>query len=286
MSVFRNIRILPTHGDRSAVVTWSLAEGTPDGDVYVAFSVTGLPESWTVQGDKVASEVGMFHDTNFVLKESGDTGYYQLLLRNIDGDSLSEKVGIIGDLTPMEYGMVRGIIHREFTEMRVANGYPVWHCIPKSSGPLADNVDPDTQQIISPECANAENPSYGLPHRGGFHPPLLTWIRPGVVKRGSRTPPEDGYGWQTGDTTQARMMAYPSPACEHMIVDAVTDRRYLVGQGITPFLLRGIMPVAYEVELSALVTTDARYRFPVPVVDLKAYRRLPYWSLTAPELIL
>ncbi len=279
MSVFRNIRIMPTHGDRSAVITWSIAEGVLHGQVFVAYSPTGLPKTWTVKGDSVASEVGMFHDTDLVLNSSSETGYYQLQLRNSLGRTLSEKVGIIGDLTPLEYGMVRSIMHREFTEMRATNGYPVWHCIPKSSGPLAPNVDPDTLQIVSPECADAEDPSYGMLYQGGFHPPILTWIRPGVVKRGSKKDPADGYGWQEANRTQARMMAYPAPSCEHMIVDPATDRRYLVGQDVNPFLLRGVMPVAYEVELHELATNDARYRFPIPDTDMKEYRRLPYWSI-------
>lgn len=279
MSVFRNIRVLPTHGDRAAVVTWSLRSDVPPGDVYVAFSPTGLPASWVVQGDRVPSELGFFLDSALVLNSAAETGYYQLLLKNSQGDNLSERIGIIGDLSSMEYGMVRGIIHREFTEMRATNGYPVWHCIPKSSGPLAPNVDPDTMQVTSPECSNSVTPSYGLPYLGGFHKPLLTWMRPGIVKRGTRKDPPDGYGWQESDTTAARLLPYPTPSCEHMIIDPATDRRYLVGQEIAPFLLRGIMPVVYDVTLHALSLSDARYKFNPPVIDLKAYRRLPYWTL-------
>ena len=43
-------------------------------------------------------------------------------------------------------------------------------------------------------------------------------------------------------------------------------------------LPRGGMPVAYEVTLEGLDRSDPRYRFPVPAIDTKDYRKIPYWS--------
>jgi hypothetical protein len=63
-----------------------------------------------------------------------------------------------------------------------------------------------------------------------------------------------------------------------MIVDPSNDRRYLIGDEIKPFLLRGVMPIAYEASMEFLSQADPRYRFPVPTLDTKDYRKLPYWS--------
>jgi hypothetical protein len=74
------------------------------------------------------------------------------------------------------------------------------------------------------------------------------------------------------------MLAFPRPSRGHMIVDPSNDRRYLVGDEIKPFLLRGVMPIAYEASMEFLAQADPRYRFPVPTLDTKDYRKLPYWS--------
>lgn len=279
MSVFKNIRVYPHHGARSAVLTWELPD-TPTGDVYVAYSETGTQGTWNVlnAAAPVASGVGMYQDLELAINGGAQVGYYRLMLTNADGDHFSEPIGLLGDLTPREYGMVRAIIAREFIEMRATNGYPVWHCIPKITGPAAANVDLETGEIVGLECLGAASPSFGLPIMGGFHPPLLTWIRALKIDRGTIQDSESDMSPRETDTTDIRMLAFPRPSRGHMIVDPATDRRYLIGDEIKPFLLRGVVPIAYETSMSFLSQGDPRYRFPVPVVDTKSYRRIPYWT--------
>ena len=280
MSVFRNIRVFPSHGSKSAVITWSLQEDVPAGQVYVAYSATGTAGSWDAlnQDEPVASAVGLYHDERLSEANSAVVGYYRLLLVNSNGDNMSEPIGILGDITAREYGMVRAIMYREFQEMKATQGYPVWHCVPRDQGELAVNTDPLTGEVVGMECSDAENPSYGLPYLGGFYPPILTWMRPLAVSRGTLKDTERELAPTAVDTTTARLLAFPTPFRNHMLVDPATDRRYVVGDEIKPFLLRGIMPVAYEVTLEGLDRSDPRYRFPVPAIDTKDYRKIPYWS--------
>ena len=280
MSVFRNIRVYPNHGSRSAVVTWEIAPGVTAGNVYLAYSPHGTPGSWASVNpdDPVASAVGMIQDQALNINSGAEVGFYRLMLANVDGDFLSEPFGIYGDLTTREYGMVRAILHREFTEMRATQGYPVWHCIPRQTGDPALNVDPDTGMVSGIECANASSPSFGLPILGGFYPPVLTWIRALVVSAGTLQDDETDMAPKETNTTAIRMMAFPRPSRGHMIVDPATDRRYLIGDEIKPFLLRGVMPVAYEAGMQFLSQGDSRYRYQLPAIDTKAYRRMPYWS--------
>lgn len=280
MSVFRNIRVYPSHGSKSAVITWELLDGTPAGQVYVAYSSSGNAGSWKArnQDEPVASAVGLYHDTRLSEGSTANIGYYKLLLVNSAGDNFSEPIGILGDLSPKEYGMVRAIMYREFQEMRATQGYPVWYCIPRSHGELSENTDPLTGEVVGLECAEVDNPSYGQTYLGGFYPPMLTWMRPIAINRGTIRDTESELSPAATDSTIARLLAYPNPVRSHMLVDPATDRRYLIGDEIKPFLLRGIMPIAYEVTLEALDRADPRYRFPVPAIDTKDYRRLPYWS--------
>lgn len=281
MSVFRNIRIYPDHGTRSAVVTWEIEAGVDPGDVFVAFSEYGTPGSWKLlNGDApVPSALGMFSDDNLVINSGLVDGFYRLLLTTTANvDHFSEPVQIMGDLTPREYGIVRAVIHQEYTQMRVTNGFPVWHCIPRAHGDPSDTVDPDTGKMEGLDCDNSsDDASYGLPFKGGFYTPVLTWMRIDRHAEGLKDDPEK---FSPGEINKsaARLMAFPRPARNHMLVDPTTGSRWLVSDEIKPYRLRGVTAVAYEVTLEFLQQSDVRYKFPVPHIDTKAYRRIPYWN--------
>lgn len=282
MSVFKNVRIYPNHGERAATITWDLELGTDAGDVYVAFSETGADGSWQALNPDapVPSEVGLYQDQNLVLNAGTIDGYYRLLLTTDDGDDLlSESFRIMGDLTPKEYGIVKAMLHREFLGMRVTDGFPVWHCIPKDHGELADNTDPDTGEKFGEECDEADPnvKSYGLKYKGGFFPPVLTWIRVLKHAEGLQDDP-DGFNPAEIDKTSVRMMSFPRPRRGHMIVDPTTDRRYLVTGEVKPYRFRGVIPIAFNATLEFLQQKDERYDFPMPDFDTKAYRKIPYWT--------
>lgn len=282
MSVFRNVRIYPQHGARSATITWELTAGTPAGDVYAAFSTTGTRGTWQELNPDtpVASGLGMYADTTLFMNKGNADGFYRLMLIAAGSDYMSEPFQIMGDITRREYGAIRAIIHREFTEMRVTNGFPVWHCIPREFGELAASTDPDTGKQEGEEGCIVTDPavrSYGLTFQGGFYRPILTWMRVLAHSEGLKDDPEQ---FSPEDTlkTSVRLMAFPRPAREHMIVDLATDMRYLLGDEIKPYRFRGVIAIAYEATLEHLGQADERYQFPLPFFDTKAYRRMPHWT--------
>lgn len=282
MSVFRNIRIYPDHGARSATLTWEMAVDSTPGDVYVAYSETGTDGTWQIRNADapVPSEVGTFEDDSLVINKSTQDAFYRFLLTDDDGvDHFSEPMRIMGDLTPREYGILRAMIHHEFTSMRVVNGFPVWHCIPKAHGKDALSMDPDTDSQSGKDCdvTDPEVNSYGLPFQGGFYPPVLTWMRVMRHNEGLQDDPEE-FSPSEINMTSARLMAFPRPARGHMIVNPSTDERWVVTDEIKPARLRGVAPVAFNVTLDHLNQRDERYKFPVPFIDTKEYRRIPYWT--------
>lgn len=280
MSVFRNVRIYPRHGNRSATITWELDEGTEPGDVYVAFSTTGTLGTWkSINPTSPApSAVEMYQDIGFFMDTATIDGFYRLLLiTDSNAEFLSEPFQISGDMTPSEHGILRAMIRQEFTQMRVTSGFPVWHCIPKTHGERSANVDPDTGKSEGEECGVTDPAvkSYGMPYQGGFYPPVLTWMRIINYSESLQHDPDELSTTEL-DTSTARLLAFPRPRSGHMIVDPATDRRYLIGKEIKPFRLRGVMPVAYNVTLNFLSQSDERYQFVTPAIDTKAYRRIPY----------
>lgn len=282
--MFSNIRILPSHGFRAATISWELPAAEAAGGVFVAFSISGLPGSWGAgvrnADAPVPAATGFYVDTALVMNSGADIGYYRLMLSRDGVDTFSDPVGIFQDLERREYGYIHRIIQKDYIEMRAASGFPVYHCIPRDSGTLSSRVDPDTGETDGMECPDIDpaDASFGLKYKGGFFPPVLTWMRIIAIRKDSYSDRADNLGSTETDVTQVRLLPWPKPLRGHMFVDPATDRRWIVGDEVTPFLYRGIYPLAYEANLSFLRQADARYRFAVPQVDLRAYRKLKDWT--------
>jgi hypothetical protein len=281
MNAFTNVRIYPNHGGRAATVTWELSAGVEEGLVYVAFSYEGVKGSWVPRNPNtpVASSIGMYADPDLVMNAGTLDGFYRLMLITNSGtEYLSEPIQILGDLTPAEYGQVRAMIHQEYTQMRVTNGWPIWHCIPRTHGEPAASADPDTGETPGIECeADPSEMGFGLPFKGGYYPPVLTWMRVLKHEEGLQDDDEE-FSPSEIDKTAVRMMAFPRPRRNHLIVDPTTDRRYLVTDEVKPYRHRGVISIAYECTLEFLQQHDPRYKFPVPFIDTRQYRRIPYWN--------
>lgn len=282
MSIFSNIRVTPTHGFRAATISWELPPSEASGVVYVAFSSSGVDGSWIVRNPDAPTPAatGFFEDRDLVINAGAEVGYYRLLLTRNNTDSFSEKIGIFHDLDRREYGTIHRIIQREFLEMRAANGIPVYHCIPRSTGNISSRVDPDTGKLIGNECPDVDpaQASFNMKFVGGFYPPVLTWMRPISIKKDTVDDGETNTSSTQIDVTKVRLLPWPKPLRDHMFVDPATDRRWLVKGEILPLLYRGIYPLAFEADLYFLPQSDPRYRFVVPPVDLREYRKLNYWS--------
>jgi hypothetical protein len=282
LSLFTNIRVVPTHGFRAATISWELPASEADGEVYVAFSATGVEGSWEVRNPDapVAAATGFYADQNLVINSGAEVGYYQLLLTRNGVDTFSEKIGIFHDLDRREYGIIHRIVQREFLEMRAASGFPVYHCIPRTTGILSPRVDPDTGKILGNECPDVDPAaaSFNLPFVGGFYPPVLTWMRAISIRKDTIDDGANNNSSTQVDVTKVKLLPWPKPLRDHMFVDPATDRRWLVKGEVLPLMYRGIYPVGFEAELYFLPQSDPRYRFVVPPVDLRAYRKLKYWS--------
>jgi hypothetical protein len=280
--MFTNIRILPTHGFRAATISWELPTSEAAGEVFVAFSISGTQGSWKVRNPDtpVAAATGFYVDHDLVMNSGSDIGYYRLLLTRDTVDTFSKPVGIFHDLERREYGYIHQAIRRNYLEMRAANGFPVYHCIPKDSGTPSDNTDPDTGQIQGMECPDVdpEDAAFGLKYKGGFFPPVLTWMRTISILKDTLDDRPDNLGSTETDITKVSLLPWPKPLRGHMFVDPVTDRRWIVGKDISSFLYRGIHPIGYEADLHFLQQSDPRYRFVVPEVDLRAYRKIKAWA--------
>lgn len=277
MSVFSEIKIFPSHGTHTAVVTWNLPDALMSGTVDVAFSLTGAPDSWELRTNvPVPAYDKEFTDAQFLIQAGVPIGYYKLVWT--DGAEVypSEAIGLFNDMNKREYGITSAILRREFMIMRATNGFPVFHFIMRTGGELAKNADPDMGEVMGEECAGETEPSFDKLYKGGFYPPLLTWIRPTGNTRGSQTDREDGLGSQEQVQMQALMLAFPQPMRWHMLVDPVTDRRFIISD-VKVSALRANVPNVYEISIGFLQTSHPAYKIEVPR-DVKDWRQIkPYY---------
>lgn len=280
--LFRNLRIIPHHGTRTAVVQWELPASATGGAVIVAWSETGLPGTWVVRNPQapVAALVGTYSDTSFIINNGQVVGYYKLLLTLGGEEFFSAPIGIYGAMDREDYGIAHMIIQSEYEEMRGGNGYPIWHLVPMSSGTLTGNADPDTGEVVGPECPGTPlaDSGYGTPYVGGYHRPVLTWLRVINEKRDSLSDSASGNGTHQTQVMSVRLLNFPKPLRGHVLVDPMTDRRWIVSDNIQGFSHRAIYPVAYEVDVELIPQSDPVYRLVMPDFDVEEYQKLQYWE--------
>jgi hypothetical protein len=246
-------------------VGWTLQQDALGG-VFIYRSLTGSG-GWEIlnEASPVDARIGSFTDTTYRQKSYNETVHYRALLQTPDGKLIpSEPVGVLEDLTRMEKSGIALMIQEEYRVMR-QQGVPVLLYFPLYTGVTAPGYDPHSKQAAVFEAAPADPAldNYGQPFVGGFQTPLRTriildGINPGLTAK-------DPARKISGPVKRsARMMAFPRPRADCLIVMPRTDERFIIGDSVMPLSFKGVYPVAYKTELEALPKSDARYRVPVP----------------------
>ncbi len=260
-----NLRIQPYIGERLAVISWEAPTPYNDAQYFIARSASGTPDSWVNLNPDTPITNGLdwFADDTLPFPAPGSTFYYKIRCHYRGRKFNSPAIELFASIPRHEYGQVAQMLQDEWVAMRIGGGIPAWHCIPLSSGEPAANRDPQTGLQTGAPCGD----SYGLPFAGGYGPPLETRVR--ILSSGpiSETDREEGMGTDKKYPVKLRLMAFPRPRRGHMLV-CPGDQRFVLGEKMEPFFLKGLVPVAWEAEAELLDATDDRYRFPVnPYTD-------------------
>ena len=261
---FIDIVVQPSHGDRKVLVSWVLAQGFASLKVYVLRSVhNGAPPWVAISNSAVPGQ--SFEDDAFVIDNRMQTVHYRLVGVAADNTRYdSPIVGMFDKLTRAEYGGVHKMIKMEYTRMRSGNGLRAFHYLPLVEGENNPNYDEETGQHLIATCPDDD--SYGLPYLGGYGPPVQTWLELMQIGPEINTDKPDGKGADTSYNVRARMLAFPKPMTNHLVIHTPTDNRYAVGEQVQPYLFKGLIPIAYDVQLRLLSRSDNRYKVPVPAL--------------------
>ena len=265
LNPFIDVTVQPSYGARKVLISWVTAVGFPDLKFYILRSIHNGAPPWKALSS-TAVEGSSFEDDAFVIDNRMQQVHYRLVAVDPEGNQYnSAVVGMYDKLTRGEYGAVHKMLKLEYTRMRAGNGLRVLHFQPLADGTPNPNFDPETGQTLIATCPDDGN--YGLPYEGGFGPAVQTWIELMQVGPEVNMDKPDGKGADTTYDVRAKMLAFPKPMTNHLIVHPATDNRYAVGEQVQPYLFKGLVPIAYDVSLRLLRREDPRYKLPVPQLE-------------------
>lgn len=260
-------------GLRRAALHYTLAAGVTGG-IYFYRSNDGV-NAWTLlnPGAPVMSPSGTFLDTDLDNSDKFTVPHYRGVVDPSGGPPETWLVGpAVG---PYDYTSRRQvlaslcILDKEYRNMahEKGDGVQAFHCIPLDSGEPVSVYDPDTGQILGPQCpeTGSGEDGYGTPYQGGFYPPLQTWVKMIALDGKVRKTKREAMGSDEDADVVFRLLAYPRPERGHMIVLAKSDQRYLVGESINRHFFPGTtIPVAWECRCHLMDKVDPRARLEMP----------------------
>jgi hypothetical protein len=256
---FLNVHVQPSYARNRAVVTWTLRPGYAGAEFFIFKSYNKGVAPWTL-ANELAVKGNIFQDDNLFV--DGDP-YYRILMLWQGQEFDSPIVGTFDKLSKLQYGGLSKMMQLEYRRMSSGNGIQVLHYIPLIDGNLVAGVDEDTLQISAIPCPDDEG-NVGELYDGGYGNPMYTWIEIAQFGPDERTEVDNGAGNSAKLVHQGRMLAFPRPKVNHLIVHPPTDNRYVVTSKVNGNFFRGVFPISYDVGLQLLNKSDPRYKIPVP----------------------
>lgn len=252
---------------------WELAADTPDGNLYFYRSASGLPKTWSLlnEGAPMSGRSGTFLDYELGYPALSTNTQYRAMIDPGGGEDSwigGPAVRATDAYTPAEFNVARAILRREYLSMKQpsGNGIRAFHFVPRGEGDVASNVDPDTLQVLGPSCPSDPDSGFGTPYKGGFYPPVQTWVRKISIAPFASSYRPDGSGEDVSDKVAFRLLAHPRPESGHLIVLPGSGEFYVLDDPTERFYLRGVIPLFWECQGKLLDTADIRRQIEIPAL--------------------
>jgi hypothetical protein len=257
---FLNVHIQPSYAKNQAVISWTTSPGYSGAEYYVFKSYNKGVAPWKLVNEEPVY-ANLLQDKNLFV--DGDP-YYRVLMVWQGQEFDSPVVGTFDKLSKAQYGGVSRMMQLEYLRMSTGNGIQVLHYIPLIDGEYVDTVDPQTQQMYGIPCRDDDTENLGEMFKGGFASPVYTWIEIARFGDDERYEDDAGLGVSNKLIHAGRLLAFPRPKPNHLIVHPPTDNRYVVTSKIAGNFFRGVFPISYDVGLQLLRKTDPRYKIKLP----------------------
>jgi len=274
---FISTSVQPAYQHGQCTVAWHRAAQYQQHGVLVYRSLNGVDDWQLLNTDEEPITVGeQFLDTTLPLDTKLDRVHYRLVLEDLaTGDILTDKAETLAffeHLNRADYKAGRRMMMGEVQRLRTGAAVPAFLVMPRRAG-VPPGLDPKTL-LVTDNCAFEAGGGNGF----GFGSAVQTWVQL-LALSFVQQDAKDGTATVEVVETPARLPGFPQPVRGMLVVLPLTDDRFVVGEAITPFAYRGVVPVAYQVMLSRLGRQDPRYRVPIPRLDrqlaLPAFTRAP-----------
>jgi hypothetical protein len=262
-SPFIDVTVQPSYGKQKVLIRWVVTSKFRDAKFYVFRSENNGGGNWKAVSTAAVSG-NTFEDTEFYLANRLMQVFYKVILIKDGKDYESPSVSAFDKLTRSEYGAAKQIMNYEYLRMSRGNGLRVFHYLPLVDGEINPDYDEETGQQLIATCP--DDGSYGLKYKGGYGPPLQTWAE-FLQIRESLSVAQGDMGLDDKVTIAARLLAFPKPLKNHLIIHPPTDNRYIVGDELKGSYFKGFVATSYDVELTLLDRSDPRYNVPVPQLN-------------------
>ena len=272
---FVSVSVQPAYRTGQCVVTWKKSVPFQSHGVLVYRSLDGVSD-WTllnIDDEPVVLQEQLL-DTDLPRDTQLDRVHYRLVLENMQTGEMTvgDTLAFFEGMNRRDYQAARRFLVAELQRLRTGAGIPIFLVMP-ARRPTTPGVDPVTVQVID-NCAYDAAGGY----LSGFGQPMQTWVQL-LGMTHTQQSEQTGTGISEKAETTARLPGFPQPVLGTLVVLPTSDDRYTVGETITPFAFRGLVPVAYQVTLTRLTRDDPRYRIPIPKLDARL--ALPSYTRSA-----
>lgn len=274
---FISTSVQPAYQHGQCTVAWRRTVQYQDHGVLVYRSLNGIDDWQLLNLDEEPITVGeQFLDTTLPLDTKLDRVHYRLVLEDPKtGDLLvdqAETLAFFEHLSRADYKASRRMMVAEVQRLRTGAAVPAFLVMPRRAG-VPPGIDPKTL-LVADNCTFEASGGSGF----GFGVAAQTWVQMMALSFVQQDA-KDGTTTVEVVETPARLPGFPQPVRGMLVVLPLTDDRFVVGESITPFAYRGVVPIAYQVMLSRLGRQDPRYRVPIPRLDrqlaLPSFTRTP-----------
>lgn len=278
---FRDVSIFPSYYKKTAIVAWIVDPAIKDAEFYIYRKYDGGSE-WELLN--TTPQYGTtYADTTFSIPNKVQTPVYRVVAWVSDKESYdSPEVGVFTKIDRKAFGVAHNIIRGLYYQAR-QDGIPVLYYPAIKNGQMSSSLDDVTGQRNKASClsgdtddptGNDNSNDYGGYYEGGYYRPFLTYVRLVGARLVRETRLDDGL---FDDAVQnAIFLAFPPVRSGDLVVDVVSDRRWLVSDNIKTQTVKSVIPVSYEAVINQQEHNHPCYAVPIPDNYPEMVRRLTW----------
>lgn len=253
--IFTKVTIVPSYA-AGFIFVWDVSAGFVDPLPW-KFTVEEAPTSegpWEALSPELTN-LFAFSDGKRRIPSKDPVLMFRVKLVTPKGTYYSFERHPYGDLNRREQLIARDIMRREVLEQSGMTAVRVKAFIKATSGAKCTScTDPITGGIASTNCRHC----LGTGRLPPYHGPYELWGTFTPTSRNLELKP-DGVGLQQVYDWQVRLVGFPFLKDHDIVVDKVSDKRYII-DGVQHLMELRRVPVVQNVRVVELPTTDPIYR--------------------------